>query len=72
MLAGAPDNLTFWTTMTPGPGSSANKQRAWDEVYVDMINQTYSLHDCTNDLNHARLLTAFDQQSADWPHALPL
>ena len=41
------DNLTFWTTMTSGQpitGSNANKQRAWDEVYVDMVKINL-LHD---------------------------
>ena len=68
MLASAPgadftDNLTFWTTMTSGQSiteRNANKQRAWDEVYVDMV-KTNLLSDCTTDLDHARLLAAFDQ-----------
>ena len=67
MLAGIPDtdftdNLTFWTTLTSGQpitGSGANKQRAWDEVYVDMV-KTNLLSDCATDLDHARLLAAFD------------
>ena len=79
MLAGAPDtdftdNLTFWTTLTSGQpitGGSANKQRAWDEVYVDMVKANL-LSDCKTDLDHARLLAAFDQHSADWLYALPL
>ena len=79
MLAGAPDtdftdNSTFWTTLTsgqPNTGSGANNQPSWDKLYVDMV-KTNLLSDCTNDLDHARLLAAFDQHSADWLHALPL
>ena len=66
------DNLTFWTILTSGQpitGGSANKQRAWDEVYVNMV-KTNLLSDCTTDMDHARLLAAFDQHSADWLHAL--
>ena len=34
--------------------------------------KTNLLTDCTTDMDHARLLAAFDQHSTDWLHALPL
>ena len=37
---------------------------------MDMV-KTNLLNDCTTDMDHARLLAAFDQHSADWLHALP-